>query len=76
MIRDDSLRMAGLTAGVAVLAVIAAGLGGFARGDGTFAEVTSARGEVYDLTVGGVYAHNAQRSLPRARVGTQSGEPR
>jgi hypothetical protein len=61
MTRNDSFRMAFLTAGVAILAGIAAGLGVFARGDGTYATVTSVRGEVYDLAVGGVYANNALR---------------
>jgi hypothetical protein len=59
MTRNGSFRTAFLTAGVAILAAIAAGFGVFARGDGTYVTVTSVRGEVYDLAVGGVYANNA-----------------
>jgi hypothetical protein len=51
--------LAGLAAAVALLAGIAAALGTFARGDGSFATVTSARGEVYDVATTGVYADNA-----------------
>jgi len=51
--------LAGLAAAVALLAGIAAALGTFARGDGSFATVTSARGEVYEVATTGVYADNA-----------------
>jgi hypothetical protein len=44
---------------VALLAGVAAALGVFARGDGAFVTVTSARGETYDMATTGVYANNA-----------------
>jgi hypothetical protein len=47
----------GLTA---VLAGIAAGLGVFARGSGTFEPVVSARGEAYEMAVDGVYAYSSK----------------
>jgi hypothetical protein len=46
---------------VAVLAVLAAGVGVFARGDGSTTLVTSARGVTYEMATTGVYAYNAQR---------------
>jgi hypothetical protein len=52
-------RVAAWCALVALLAGLAAGLGVFARGDGAFESVTSARGEMYDLATSGVYANNA-----------------
>jgi hypothetical protein len=51
--------LAGLAAAVALLAGIAAALGTFARGDGSFVTVTSLRGEVYEVATTGVYADNA-----------------
>jgi hypothetical protein len=51
--------LAALAAAVALLAGIAAALGVFARGDGSFVTVTSARGEVYEMATTGVYANNA-----------------
>lgn len=51
--------LAVLAAGVALLAGAAAALGVFARGDGSFVTVTSARGEVYEMATTGVYANNA-----------------
>src|SRR4051812_17312522 len=44
-----------LTGGVALLAAVAAALGVFARGDGSFATVTSARGQTYEMATSGVY---------------------
>lgn len=46
---------------VAVLGAIASGLGVFGRGDGSFTTVVSARGEVYEMATGGVYANNARQ---------------
>jgi len=54
-------RAAAWCALVAVLAGLAAALGVFARGDGAFATVTSARGETYDVATTGVYANNAMQ---------------
>lgn len=51
--------LAALAAVVALLAASAAALGVFARGDGSFVLVTSARGEVYEVATTGVYANNA-----------------
>ncbi len=51
--------LAVLAGAVALLAGIAAALGVFARGDGSFVTVTSARGEVYEMATTGVYANNA-----------------
>ena len=51
--------LAALAAAVALLAGVAAALGVFARGDGAFVTVTSARGEVYEMATTGVYANNA-----------------
>ena len=57
----SSLRrpLAGLGGFVALLGATAAALGVFARGDGSFVTVTSARGEMYDMATSGVYANNA-----------------
>lgn len=52
---------AALCAVVALLAGAASALGVFARGDGTFATVTSARGEIYEVATSGVYADNARQ---------------
>jgi hypothetical protein len=46
---------------VSVMVAVTAGLGVFARGDGSAAEVASVRGERYLMATTGVYAHNAQR---------------
>ena len=51
--------LAALAAAVALLAGAAAALGVFARGDGSFVTVTSARGEIYEMATTGVYANNA-----------------
>jgi hypothetical protein len=51
--------LAALAAVVALLAGVAAALGVFARGDGSFVTVTSVRGEVYEMATTGVYANNA-----------------
>lgn len=53
--------MAAVCGWVAVLAVLAAGVGVFARGDGSTTLVTSARGVTYEMATTGVYAYNAQR---------------
>jgi hypothetical protein len=57
-----------LSAFAALLAGIAAALGVFGRGDGTFAPVTSALGERYEIAVGGVYA-DSSRQLVAEGVG-------
>ena len=51
--------LATLAAVIAVLAGVAAALGVFARGDGSYVLVTSTRGEVYEMATTGVYANNA-----------------
>jgi len=51
--------LAALAGAIAVLAGVAAALGVFARGDGSFVTVTSVRGEVYEMATTGVYANNA-----------------
>lgn len=53
--------IAALSAAVALLAGAASGLGVFARGDGTFETVTSARGEIYEVATSGVYIGNARQ---------------
>jgi hypothetical protein len=53
--------IAALCAFVGVLAGLAAGLGVFARGDGTFVPVTSSLGEAYEIAVDGVYANSARQ---------------
>lgn len=52
---------AALCVAIALLAGVAAALGVFARGDGTFVTVTSARGETYDMATTGIYAYNARQ---------------
>ena len=52
---------AGLCAFVGAMAGVAAGLGVFWRGDGTFVPATSALGESYEVAVGGVYAGSARQ---------------
>jgi hypothetical protein len=61
MITHNHRAMAGLTATVALIAGVAAGLGVFARGDGSYETVTSVRGVTYEMATTGVYAFNAQR---------------
>ena len=46
---------------VALLGGVAAGLGVFMRGSGATQTVVSARGEIYRMVTGGVYAFNAER---------------
>ena len=53
--------IAALCAFVALMAGLAAALGVFGRGDGTFMQVTSALGETYDIAVGGVYADSSRQ---------------
>lgn len=53
--------VAALLAVIAILTAVAAGLGVFARGDGTYETVTSVRGVTYQMATTGVYAYNAQR---------------
>ncbi len=60
--------MAAICAFVGVAASMAAALGVFARGDGTFVPVTSAVGEAYEMAVGGVYA-NSSRQLVAEGIG-------
>jgi hypothetical protein len=50
-----------LTAGIALVAGITAGLGVFARGDGSVQLVSSERGVPYEMATSGVYAYNAER---------------
>lgn len=61
MNRQVRFGIAALCAAVAILAGIAAALGVFARGDGIYETVTSARGEVYEVATTGVYAGNARQ---------------
>lgn len=60
--------IAALCAFVGVAGGVAAALGVFARGDGTFAPATSAMGERYEIAVGGVYA-GSSRQLVAEGVG-------
>jgi hypothetical protein len=53
--------MSGISLAVALLGAVAAALGVFARGDGAFAAVTSARGEAYEMATTGVYAWSAKQ---------------
>lgn len=50
-----------LCGAVALSAAVVAGLGVFARGDGSTQTVTSVRGETYEMVTTGVYAFNAER---------------
>ena len=61
MIVHNHRAMAAFAVMVALLAAVAAGLGVFARGDGSYETVTSVRGVTYAMTTDGVYAYNAQR---------------
>lgn len=67
--------LAALAGGVALLAAVAAALGVFARGDGSFVTVTSARGEVYEMATTGVYANNALQVVAEGVGGTSSPSP-
>ena len=61
-------RLAAAATGLtAVLAGIAAGLGVFARGSGTFEPVVSARGEAYEMAVDGVYAYSSKALVAEGR---------
>jgi hypothetical protein len=53
--------IAALTATVGILAGVAAALGVFARGDGSYATVTTVRGEQIEIATTGVYANNARQ---------------
>jgi len=57
----DHRSMGLFAAVVALLAAVAAGVGLFARGDGSYEMVTSVRGVTYAMATGGVYANNALR---------------
>jgi hypothetical protein len=46
---------------IALLTAISAGAGLFLRDDGAFEQVTSVRGEPYEMATTGIYAYNAQR---------------
>lgn len=61
MHRTIRLATAAVSAGVALMAAVAAAFGVFARGDGTFDTVTSSRGEVYEMATTGVYAFNGRQ---------------
>jgi hypothetical protein len=61
MIAHNHRAMAAFAVVVALLAAVTAGLGVFARGDGSYETVTSVRGVTYAMTTDGVYAYNAQR---------------
>ena len=61
MMLHNHRAMAAFAVVVALLAAVAAGLGVFARGDGSYETVTSVRGVTYAMTTDGVYAYNAQR---------------
>lgn len=50
-----------LTGVVGILAGVAAALGVFARGDGSYVAVTTARGETIEVATTGVYANNARQ---------------
>lgn len=61
MRRNNYLGIVALCLAIAVLAGVTAGLGAFARGDGSLASATSIRGEAYRYATTGVYAYNAER---------------
>lgn len=61
MISNLRAPIAILSGAIAVLAGVAAAFGVFARGDGTYVSVVSARGETYEMATTGVYAYNAMR---------------
>ena len=61
MIVQSNRAMAAFAVTVALSAAVAAALGVFARGDGSYETVTSVRGVTYEMATSGVYAFNAQR---------------
>ena len=61
MIVHNHRAMAAFAVTVALSAAVAAALGVFARGDGSYETVTSVRGVTYAMATSGVYAFNAQR---------------
>lgn len=63
MIVQNNRAMAAFAVLVALLAAVAAGLGIFARGSGSYDTVTSVRGVTYAMANDGVYAYNAQRMV-------------
>jgi hypothetical protein len=60
MIVQNHRAMAAFAVVVGLMAGLAAALGVFARGDGSFETVTSVRGVTYAMATDGVYAFNAQ----------------
>ena len=63
--RDESGDGRSLPGGIALLGALAAALGVFARGDGAFVTVTSARGEVYDMATTASMPGAASSWLPK-----------
>lgn len=61
MTQNTHVKIVALCLTIALLTGIAAGVGLFLRGDGTFEQVTSVRGEQYEMATTGVYAFNAER---------------
>lgn len=61
MTRNTQTGMIALCLAIALLTGLAAAAGLFLRGDGSFAPVTSVRGEHYEMATTGVYAYNAVR---------------
>ena len=61
MIVHNHRAMAAFAVVVGLLAAVAAALGVFARGDGSYETVTSVRGVTYAMATSGVYAYNAER---------------
>ena len=59
--KTHDLRLATFGTFVAALAGVTSALGVFARGDGTYATVTSVRGVTYEMATNGVYAFNARQ---------------
>ncbi|HET9083745.1 MAG TPA: hypothetical protein VFN41_05020 [Candidatus Limnocylindrales bacterium] len=61
MIVQNHRAMAVFAVVVALMAALAAAVGVFARGDGSYEVVTSVRGVTYAMATSGVYAYNALR---------------
>ena len=61
MIVQNHRAMAAFAVIVGLMAALAAAVGVFARGDGSYEIVTSVRGVTYAMATTGVYAYNAQR---------------
>jgi hypothetical protein len=61
MIVQNHRAMAAFAVVLALMAGLAAAVGVFARGDGSYEMVTSVRGVTYAMATTGVYAFNAQR---------------